>query len=44
VLLVDNLPPLQRGSLLLNTLAHTLVIATVWQMVRTGFLFRWIPR
>lgn len=44
VLLVDNLPPLQRGSLLLNTLAHTLVIVTVWQMVRTGFLFRWIPR
>lgn len=44
VLLVDNLPPLQRGSLLLNTLAHTLVIATVWLMVRTGFLFRWIPR
>lgn len=44
VLLVDNLPPLQRGSLLLNTLAHTLVIAAVLLMVRTGFLFRWIPR
>ncbi len=44
VLLVDNIPPLQEKSLVLNTIAHTAVIATLWLMVRTGFLFRWIPR
>jgi hypothetical protein len=44
VLLLDNMSPLQQKSLVLNTIAHTMVIASLWLMVRTRFLFRWIPR
>jgi len=42
--LIANIPALQQGSILLNTLAYTLVLAALWVMVRRRFLFRWIPR
>jgi hypothetical protein len=42
--LIANVPALQQGSILLNTLAYTAVLATLWIMVQRRFLFRWVPR
>jgi hypothetical protein len=44
VLVVSNLVTFDAGDVLTNTLVHTAVLATLWLMVRTKFLFRWIPR
>jgi hypothetical protein len=44
VLLVANVPALQQQSLLNNTIGHTLVLLTVWAMVKTRFLYAVIPR
>ncbi len=43
-LVVANVPPLTRGHVLLNTLAHALVLAALWFMVKRRVLFRLIPR
>jgi hypothetical protein len=50
-LLISNLPPFVglvpaygSGNVWLNTLAHAGAILLLWTMVRTQFLFRWIPR
>lgn len=37
-------PAWGSGNLWLNTLAHTAVLMALWAMVKTKFLFRWIPR
>jgi hypothetical protein len=42
--LIANIPALQKGSILLNTAAYTLVLAALWVMVRRRFMFRWVPR
>ena len=42
--LIANIPALQKGSILLNTAAYTLVLAALWFMVRRRFMFRWVPR
>jgi hypothetical protein len=44
IVLVANVPGLDRGSLWQGTIIHTLVIAIVYVMVRTRFLFSLIPR
>jgi len=51
VLLISNLPPFAglvpaygSGSPWLNTLAHAASLLLLWTMVKTQFLFRWIPR
>jgi hypothetical protein len=45
---IDNIVPLGFGrtsqGLLINTLAHTAALATLWLLVHYRILFRWIPR
>ena len=43
-LIVASLPFMDEGSLLLGTLTHVAVLLLLWVMVKTSFLFRWIPR
>ncbi len=43
-LLVANVPGLDRGDVLLGTVAHAGTLAALWTMVRTRFLFRLVPR
>lgn len=38
-----NIPALQQQSIFLNTAAYAVVLALLWVMVRTRFLFRIIP-
>lgn len=42
-LLVANVPGLDRGDVLLGTVAHVVVLAALWGMVRTRLLFRYVP-
>lgn len=44
ILAVANVPALQQGNLWVNTVAYVLVLGLLWGMVRTGFLFRLVPR
>jgi hypothetical protein len=44
VMLMANIPLFQQGSIEVNTLGVTLVLLTIWLMVRKRFLFRIIPR
>lgn len=44
VLLVGNIPGLDRMSWWQGTLVHTAAIVLLWVMVRTRFLFKLIPR
>ena len=44
VLIVHNIDLLQPGHVVLNTVAHTVVIGLIWIMVRKQILFQWIPR
>jgi hypothetical protein len=44
VLIVDNMSLFHQGNLLINTLGHTTVVLAIWVMVRTRFLFRWVPQ
>lgn len=44
VLIIANLPPLNEGNILINTVASLVILALVWTMVRTRFLFRVAPR
>ncbi len=44
VLAVGNIPGLDRMSIWQGTLVHTVVILTIWVMVKKKFLFSVIPR
>jgi hypothetical protein len=44
VLIVYSLPFLDDASVWMNTLTHMVILVILWVMVRTQFLFRWIPR
>jgi len=43
-LLVASLPFIDAESLLAGTLTHAAVLLLLWAMVRSRFLFRWVPR
>jgi hypothetical protein len=43
IAVVANIPALQQGNIWLNTAAYALMVALLWVMVRTKFLFRIIP-
>ncbi|WP_326942853.1 OpgC domain-containing protein [Arthrobacter sp. SPG23] len=43
IAVVANIPALQQGNIWLNTAAYALIVALLWAMVRTKFLFRIIP-
>ncbi|MEO5318651.1 OpgC domain-containing protein [Arthrobacter sp. CC3] len=43
IAVVANIPALQQGNIWLNTAAYALIVALLWVMVRTKFLFRVIP-
>lgn len=43
ILLVFNTPLPQLGNVWINTAIHALSILACWVMVRTRFLFRWVP-
>lgn len=43
-LAVASIPLLNEGDLLYNTLANVLILALLWVMVRTRFLFGVVPR
>jgi hypothetical protein len=43
-LIVSSIPALNQGSLLPGTLANVAVLAALWVMVRTRFLFGVVPR
>ena len=44
ILVLANVPLLQRDNIWLNTGAYVLLLGLVWAMVKTRFLFRIIPR
>ena len=44
ILAVANIPALRDGNLWLNTAAYVALLAMLWAMVKTGFLFRLVPR
>lgn len=44
VMLVDLVPAFNQGNWFMNTIAHTVVLMSIWLMVKAKFLFRWIPR
>ena len=44
VLIVANLPFLDRGSIVIDSLAYVVVLALLWVMVKTRFLFGIVPR
>jgi hypothetical protein len=43
IAVVANIPALQQGNIWLNTAGYALIVALLWVMVRTKFLFRIIP-
>jgi hypothetical protein len=43
IAVIANIPALQQGDVLINTLAYAVVLGLLWVMVRTRFLFRIIP-
>jgi len=44
ILAAANIPALRHGDIWLNTGAYIVILALLWTMVRTQFLFRIIPR
>ncbi|MHA7280283.1 OpgC domain-containing protein [Arthrobacter sp. MDT2-2] len=44
ILAAANIPALRQGDIWLNTAAYIVILALLWIMVRTRFLFRVIPR
>jgi fucose 4-O-acetylase-like acetyltransferase len=44
ILAVANVPVLRDGNLWLNTAAYIALLAMLWAMVKTQFLFRLVPR
>ncbi|MCA4134738.1 OpgC domain-containing protein [Arthrobacter sp. M4] len=43
IAVISNIPLLQEGNVLLNTAIYAVIVALLWVMVRTRFLFRIIP-
>ncbi|PRY68140.1 hypothetical protein B0I08_105305 [Glaciihabitans tibetensis] len=43
-LIVSNVPALREGSVWLNSIAYLVLLAVMWVMVKTKFLFRIVPR
>ncbi|WP_104174384.1 OpgC domain-containing protein [Arthrobacter sp. Y81] len=43
IAVVANIPALQQGNVWLNTAAYAAIVALLWVMVRTKFMFRIIP-
>ncbi|MFE5835455.1 OpgC domain-containing protein [Arthrobacter sp. NPDC056493] len=43
IAVIANIPALQEGRVLFNTAAYAVILALLWIMVRTRFLFRIIP-
>ena len=43
-LAVANIPGLEGGNVLVNTVAYILILAALWGMVRSRFLFAVVPR
>jgi hypothetical protein len=43
IAVIANIPALQQGDVLINTVAYVVVLGLLWLMVRTRFLFRIIP-
>jgi hypothetical protein len=43
IAVIANIPVLQEGRVLFNTAAYAVILALLWGMVRTRFLFRIIP-
>ncbi|MCU1548537.1 MAG: OpgC protein [Arthrobacter sp.] len=43
IAVISNIPALQDGGILVNTVAYLVLLAVLWVMVRTRFLFRIIP-
>ena len=43
IAVVANVPALQQGNVWLNTAAYAAIVALLWVMVRTRFLFRIVP-
>jgi len=41
---VANTPLAALHNPVLNTLVHAAVVLLLWSMVRTRFLFAWVPR
>lgn len=44
ILGVANIPALRQGDIWINTAASVVILALLWTMVKTRFLFRIIPR
>ncbi|MBO0985305.1 OpgC domain-containing protein [Rathayibacter sp. SD072] len=44
VLIIANVPFLDQGSIVIDTLAYVVVLALLWVMVKTRFLFGIVPR
>lgn len=44
ILAAANVPVLRQGDIWINTAAYVAILALLWTMVRTRFLFRVIPR
>lgn len=44
LLAVHNTPFLEANDFWVNTLLHIIILAITWVMVKTEFLFRWVPR
>lgn len=44
LLAVHNTSLLEANNFWVNTLLHIVILAVTWIMVKTEFLFRWIPR
>ena len=44
VLIAGSLPALQGASVWTNTAAHTVIILSLWLMVKNRVFYRWIPR
>jgi hypothetical protein len=44
VLIIANVPALNEGSIVIDSLAYVVVLALLWVMVKTRFLFGIVPR
>lgn len=44
VMVLSWIPVLDNGNVFANTLGHTFALLGIWFLVKTKFLFRWIPR
>lgn len=44
IVAIANIPVLRDGNLWLNTAVYVVLLATLWAMVKTKFLYRLVPR